>query len=82
MEKNHEKIKDHAKKYNRTYLLYFLDYVVVVSLAILLNAPILFIPLLILIIIHALTRCVDVAEMDILMNGESFSKDTKDRTNE
>lgn len=78
MEKNHNKITEHRRKYNTTYLLYFLAYIVVVSLALLLNAPLLILPMLILIIIHIITRCVDVAEMDDLLNEELFD-DLKDR---
>lgn len=77
MEKNHNKITEHIKKYNTTYLCYFLAYIVVIALALLLNAPILVIPLLALIIIHILTRCVDVVEMDDLLNEEL--DDLKDR---
>ena len=77
MEKNHYKITEHRRKYNTTYLCYFLAYIVVVSLALLLDAPALLIPLLMLIIIHILTRCVDVAEMDVLTNEELFNKESK-----
>lgn len=72
MEKNHYKITEHRRKYNTRYWCYFLAYIVVVSLALLLDAPILVIPLLALIIIHILTRCVDVVEMDDLLNEELF----------
>jgi len=81
MEKNHYKITEHRRKYNTRYLLYFLAYIVVVALALLLDAPILVIPLLMLIIIHIITRCVDVAEMDYLKNEELFD-DLKDRHDE
>lgn len=77
MEKNHYKINEHVRKYNRTYILYFLAYAVVISLALMLDAPILLIPLLMLIIIHIITRCVDVVEMNDLMNEEL--DDLKDR---
>ncbi len=82
MKTNHEKIKEHVKKYNRIYLCYFLAYIVVIALALLLDAPILLIPLLPLVIIHILTRCVDVAEMDILTNEQLFCKELKDRHND
>lgn len=78
MEKNHEKINAHVKKYNRTYFLYFLAYIVVISLALTLDVPMLLIGMLILVIIHILTRCVDVAEMDYLKNAQRFD-DLKDR---
>ena len=73
MENNHEKIKEHVKKYNRIYLYYFLAYIVVIALALMLDAPILLIPLLPLVIIHILTRCVDVAELDYLTNEQLFN---------
>lgn len=78
MEKNHYKITEHRRKYNTRYILYFLAYIVVIALSLLLNAPLLILPMLILIIIHILTRCVDVAEMDDLINEELFD-DLKDR---
>lgn len=77
MEKNHNKITEHVKKYNTRYWCYVLTYTVIIALALLLNAPILIIPLLALIIIHILTRCVDVVEMDDLLNEEL--DDLKDR---
>lgn len=81
MEKNHYKITEHRRKYNTRYLCYFLAYAVVIALALILNAPLLILPMLILIIIHILTRCVDVAEMDDLLNEELFD-DLKHRYDE
>ena len=78
METNHEKINTHIKKYNRIYLCYFLAYIVVVSLALILDAPMLLIGVLMLIIIHILTKGVDVAEMDYLTNEQLFD-DLKER---
>ena len=78
METNHDKIKNHVKKYNRIYLCYFLAYIVVISLALMLDTPTLLVGLLMLVIIHILTRCVDVAEMDYLKNAQRFD-DLKDR---
>ena len=78
MEKNYHKINSHIKKYNRIYLYYFFAYIVLVSLELVLDAPILLlIPLLLLLIIHILTRCVDAAKMDVLTNEELFDKNLK-----
>lgn len=78
METNHEKIQAHIKKYNRTYWLYFLAYIIILSLALILYAPTLLIGMLILSVIHILTKCVDVAELDYLKNKQKFD-DLKDR---
>lgn len=79
MENNHELIQRHVKKYNRTYTFYILGYIAVIALALLLDLPMLLIGVLILMIVHILTKCVDVAEMDYLTNEELFSNDLKDR---
>ena len=81
METNHEKINAHIKKYNRTYWFYFLAYIVVVSLALSLDAPMLLVGVFILAVIHIITRCVDVAEMDYLKNAQRFD-DLKERHND
>ncbi len=78
MESNHKLIQNHVKKYNRTYWFYFLAYIVVIALALSLDAPMLFVGVFILAVIHIITRCVDVAEMDYLKNAQCFD-DFKDR---
>lgn len=82
MEKNHEKINAHIKKYTITYILYWLAYAAILAIALFLDEPILLVSIAILAIIHILTKGVDLAELDIMLNDELFGKDSKDRTDE